>query len=93
MKATRVFQNIYSFAKCVTVILLLGLLSQPSCSSQSGGGGTTAKYVILGWNNLGMHCYNPDFEHVGVLPPYNTLIAQVIKVGDPPQIVKWTAPL
>lgn len=45
------------------------------------------KYVVLGWNNLGMHCYDPDFSNLGILPPYNTLIAQVIKVGDPPQVV------
>ncbi len=44
-------------------------------------------YVVLAWNNLGMHCYNPDFSNLAVLPPYNTLYAQVIKVGDPPQIV------
>ena len=46
-----------------------------------------SKYVVLGWNNLGMHCYNPDFSNLAILPPYNTLMAQVIKVGDPPQIV------
>ena len=45
------------------------------------------KYIVIGWNNLGMHCYNPDFSNLSILPPYNTLVAQVIKVGDPPQIV------
>ncbi len=45
------------------------------------------KYIVLGWNNLGMHCYNADFKDLAVLPPYNTLWAQVIRVGDPPQIV------
>ncbi len=44
-------------------------------------------YIVLGWNNLGMHCYDPDFTNLAILPPYNTLIAQVIKLGDPPQIV------
>ncbi len=44
-------------------------------------------YTILGWNNLGMHCYDPDFSNLAILPPYNTLIAQVIRLGDPPQIV------
>jgi hypothetical protein len=44
-------------------------------------------YVLLGWNDLGMHCYNHDFQDLAVLPPYNTLWAQVIKKGDPPQIV------
>ncbi len=44
-------------------------------------------YVMFGWNDLGMHCYNHDFQDLAVLPPYNTLWAQVIKRGDPPQIV------
>lgn len=46
-----------------------------------------ATYVLLGWNDLGMHCYNYDFQDLAVLPPYNTVWAQVIKQGDPPQIV------
>jgi hypothetical protein len=45
------------------------------------------EYVIIGWNDLGMHCYNRDFQDLAVLPPYNTLWAQVIRRGDPPQIV------
>jgi hypothetical protein len=44
-------------------------------------------YVLLGWNDLGMHCYNHDFRDLAVLPPYNNLWAQVIKRGNPPQIV------
>ena len=44
-------------------------------------------YVVLSWNDLGMHCYNPDFQDMAVLPPFNTLWAQVVRVGDPPQIV------
>lgn len=44
-------------------------------------------YVVLSWNDLGMHCYNRDFQDLAVLPPYNTLWAQVVKVGDPPEIV------
>lgn len=46
-----------------------------------------ADYVLLGWNDLGMHCYNHDFQDLAVLPPYNTLWAQVVRRGDPPQIV------
>jgi hypothetical protein len=57
-----------------------------------GGAGSPAPlppdaFVLLGWNDLGMHCYNFDFRYIGVLPPYNTLWAQVVKRGDPPQIV------
>ena len=45
------------------------------------------EYAVLAWNDLGMHCYNRDFEYLAILPPANTLWVQVIKVGDPPQIV------
>ena len=34
-----------------------------------------------------MHCYNRNFQDLAVLPPYNTLWAQVVRVGDPPQVV------
>lgn len=44
-------------------------------------------YVVLGWNDLGMHCYDLEYSVMSVLPPYNTLWSQVIKRGDPPQIV------
>jgi len=44
-------------------------------------------YVIIGWNDLGMHCYDRDYSTSAVLPPYNNLWAQVIKRGDPPLVV------
>ncbi len=44
-------------------------------------------YIVLAWNDLGMHCYNRDFQDLAVLPPYNTLWAQVVKVGNPPQVI------
>jgi hypothetical protein len=47
----------------------------------------TSSYVLIGWNDLGMHCYDRDYSTAAVLPPYNNLWAQVIKRGDPPQIV------
>lgn len=47
----------------------------------------TGEYIVIGWNDLGMHCYNRDFQDLAVLPPYNNLWAQVIRRGDPPQIV------
>lgn len=44
-------------------------------------------YVVLAWNDLGMHCYNRDFQDLAVLPPFNNLWAQVIRKGDPPELV------
>ena len=46
-----------------------------------------SNYVIIGWNDLGMHCYDRDYSTSAVLPPYNNLWAQVIERGDPPQVV------
>ena len=67
------------------ILLALALTILIAVPSQAGPPGP--KYVILGWNNLGMHCYNRDCADFLVLPPYNTLVAQVIQVGDPPRIV------
>ncbi|MGB5105812.1 MAG: hypothetical protein WBP29_14545 [Candidatus Zixiibacteriota bacterium] len=39
-------------------------------------------YIMIGWNDLGMHCANKDFTNVVVLPPFNNVHAQVIQVGD-----------
>ncbi len=45
------------------------------------------QYVVFAWNDLGMHCANPDYQTAVLLPPYNTLWAQVVKRGNPPQVV------
>lgn len=83
-------------------ILLLAVVSvavlpaaswqNPAQAAQQGdispsGPDLVDEYVVLAWNDLGMHCYNRDFTDLAVLPPFNTLWAQVIRVGDPPEIV------
>ncbi len=40
-----------------------------------------ATSTILGWNNLGMHCMDSDYSVFTILPPYNTIEAQVIVGG------------
>ena len=60
----------------IGIILILGLFTgsiQPK---------TTQDYVLLGWNDLGMHCSNQNFSMAVVLPPYNNLHAQVIRKGS-----------
>jgi hypothetical protein len=37
-----------------------------------------AGWTIVGWNNLGMHCMDADFSVLSLLPPYNTIHAQLI---------------
>ena len=51
---------------------------------------TSDEYIVLSWNDLGMHCANKDFSTICILPPYNNLKAQVIKRGTattPPQVI------
>ncbi|MFA7360511.1 MAG: T9SS type A sorting domain-containing protein [Candidatus Kapaibacterium sp.] len=47
------------------------------------------QYILIGWNDLGMHCSNKDFSKMTVLPPYNNINAQLIlkSVGQSPQII------
>ncbi|MFH0792490.1 MAG: hypothetical protein V2A74_00495 [bacterium] len=44
-------------------------------------------YVVLGWNDLGNQFMMPDYSKMCILPPYNTLRAQAVKRGNPPQLV------
>ncbi len=74
---------------------LVSLLVLTACGGGGGGGGgdddggsvTSGDYVVLAWNDLGMHCLNPTYDRLIILPPYNTLWAQVIERGNPPRIV------
>jgi hypothetical protein len=73
-------------AALVAAVLLLA----QACS---GGGGksvpaASTDYVVLAWNDLGMHCLHPTYDQAVVLPPYNTIWAQVVKRGNPPQIIR-----
>jgi hypothetical protein len=89
-----------SFA--VLVIFFMGLLVTCSTKSEDNSGNrdngdqdvnavaipaAASEYIVLAWNDLGMHCLNPAYDKDVILPPYNTVWAQVIKRGNPPQIV------
>jgi hypothetical protein len=37
-----------------------------------------ANWALIGWNNLGMHCIDADYSVFSLLPPYNTINAQLI---------------
>ena len=54
------------------VCLCFGLASfAPVASAQTN-------WHVLGWNNLGMHCMDNDYSVFSILPPYNTIEAQVV---------------
>jgi hypothetical protein len=81
-------KNYVVFAGLALLLLGVGLVGFEVFSEADGSSQQAADaYVIVAWNDLGMHCYNPQFQDLAVLPPWNTLWAQVIRLGDPPQIV------
>lgn len=45
-----------------------------------------AEYQIFAWNDLGMHCYDSDFSMFSLLPPFNTVHAQVVQKGAKPRL-------
>lgn len=58
------------------------------------------EYVVFAYNELGMHCMQQDFSEMMILPPFNTLRAQVVhkRTGEDPDIIssgvtlKYTLP-
>jgi cytochrome bd-type quinol oxidase subunit 1 len=45
------------------------------------------EYVLLVWNDLGMHCISDNEKYFSFLPPANTLNAQLFKRGPKPVLV------
>ncbi len=64
--------------------LLLALVATAIFSTTA----TAATYKVIANNDLGMHCACPTFEGFLLLPPFNTVRAQVIQYGgDKPIMV------
>lgn len=63
-------------------------LACSACSKQNDSPAVFSNdYVVFAWNDLGMHCLNATYDKAVILPPYNNLLVQVVKRGDPPQII------
>jgi len=86
--------------KNLIILLFCSFLTMTGVVCGGGGGGgstgggsnppppaTNDQFVVFAWNDLGMHCLNPTYDEAVILPPYNNLFAQIVKKGNPPQIV------
>lgn len=63
----------------VLLLLLTGLVSfipKDESTSKSGD------YIVIAWNDLGMHCANKNFSNLCILPPYNNQYVHVIQRGS-----------
>ena len=49
--------------------------------------GGSDEYVLLAWNDLGMHCISDNEQYFSFLPPANTLNAQLFRRGAKPGVV------
>ena len=64
--------KLFSVLAVFKVCLCFGLLAfSPVASALTNS-------QVLAWNNLGMHCMDDDFSVFAILPPYNTIQAQVV---------------
>jgi hypothetical protein len=79
----------------VLLSLVLGLFLG-SCSTSDDGGGDVTRvdipaasmnYIVLAWSDRGMPLMSPTYDREVLLPPYSSLRAQVVRRGDPPEIV------
>lgn len=58
------------FVNRLLTLTLIGL----SFPAFAGGG----QWTVVAWNNLGMHCMDDDYSVFSILPPFNTINAQVM---------------
>jgi hypothetical protein len=71
--------NIVASGVTHTAAVAFAVASATGGGGGGGGGGGATGYKIIGWNDLGMHCFDgKDYSIFGVLPPYNTIHAHLI---------------
>jgi len=68
-----------------TALLLCVPVTSPSLAAEATRGPATdvvGSHILVGWNDLGMHCSNKNFADLAVLPPYNTFWSVLIQRGS-----------
>lgn len=67
------------FVFLTAALVATALLSTAALSLAAGK--TASTYKVVAWNDLGMHCACPTFSGFLLLPPFNTVRAQVLQYG------------
>jgi hypothetical protein len=83
----RVFWIVLTLLLALGAIVLVSTFITPATARSPDRSLAPGDIIVVSWNDLGMHCYNRDFNDLAVLPPANTLWAQVIRNGNPPQVI------
>jgi mono/diheme cytochrome c family protein len=74
----------------LVLLLCMAMLPRTGLSGSAGSGTPPRDYLILINYELGMHCTGFDFSYCCILPPYNSILAQVVKTernGDKPVLL------
>jgi hypothetical protein len=66
----------------VALVLTVSVPAGPPTPLVAATSAVTGDYVLLAWNDLGMHCMNRNHANFSVLPPFNNLDAQLVRRGD-----------
>ena len=74
--------------KVLICLVIFVMFLHYSCSkNENSFAFPDSEYIVFAWNDLGMHCLNPTYDELVILPPFNTVNVQVIKRGNPPQVI------
>ncbi len=70
--------------RALAATLLLSSLTTPLLAVPL----SDSDYAVLSANDLGMHCADLDYKIFSILPPFNVVHAQVIRLGDAGRLPK-----
>ena len=76
-------------ARIMALAILACCAPSPLAADPAGGGASPSSlgdYVVLGWNDLGMHCMGKDYSAICILPPFNDIEVHLIRRGSRPQV-------
>ena len=62
-------------------LILIGSVEEDRAASAAEDP-TSGPPRLLAWNDLGMHCLDPDFSVFAILPPFNTINAHLVVGGE-----------
>ena len=68
-------------------VIVLSLVTASCSKTDDGSINTEGDWSVFAWNDLGMHCLNPSYDKLVILPPYNNVMVQVVKRGSPPEVI------
>jgi hypothetical protein len=74
-------------AKTVAAVMLLGWILMASMAWSEIPSIAVKPHQVFAFNDLGMHCYDSDYSVFTILPPFNTLHAQIVKRGARPVLM------